>query len=133
MKLEALRDVLAENIPPALATRSPDGVPNVMSLSKVQIVDAEHLVASCQFPNKTKQNLKQTPRACLLVTGVSRRAWQLDVVLEAEHTEGPLYDRMADELAAIASWMGMEAVFRLHSADVYRVLRITELPHMVEE
>jgi hypothetical protein len=133
MKLEQLREVLAENIPPALVTRSPDGIPNVMNLSKLQVLDADHLVASCQFPNKTKRNLRQTPRACLLVTAVSRRAWRLDVVLEAEHTQGPLYERMADELAAIASWMGMESVFRLHSADVYRVLSISEVPHMVLE
>ena len=133
MNLEALREVFAENIPPALVTRSPDGIPNVMNLSKVRIVDPEHLVVSCQFPNKTKQNLKQTPQACLFVTGVSRRAWWLDVVLEAELTEGPLYERMSDELAALASWMGMESVFRLHSADVYRVLRITEVPHMVAD
>lgn len=133
MMLEELRGVLAENIPPALVTRSPEGIPNVMNLSKVQILDAHHLVASCQFPNKTKQNLKQTPRACLLVTGISRRAWWIDVELEAEHTSGPLYERMADELAAIASWMGMESVFRLHSADVYRVLRIAEMPHLIKE
>lgn len=131
MKIEALREVLDENIPAALTTRSADGMPNVMNLSKVHIVDADHIAVSCQFPNKTKQNLKQTPQACLFVTAVDRRAWWIDLVLEAELTEGPLFERMSDELAALASWMGMESVFRLHSADVYRVLGITEVPQMV--
>lgn len=48
--------------------------------------------------------------------------FRLDLCFERTETAGPLFDSMRTQLAAIASQAGMEKVFVLRGADVYRVL-----------
>jgi hypothetical protein len=47
-------------------------------------------------------------------------------VLRYERTErrGPLFERMRRDIDAIAALTGMEGVFKLRSADVYRVIEL---------
>ena len=55
------------DVPNVLATVSADGVPNVIYLSQVMIVDDDHVAISNQFLRKTIQNLAENPVATLLV------------------------------------------------------------------
>ncbi len=123
---------LFESLPPAcfqgvvpaqMVTCSADGVPNVTMLSQVFRVDARHVALSCQFFNKTKQNVAANPYAVIeLYDPVTFDAYRLELRFAREETGGPLFDTMALRIEAIASHTGMKGVFRLRSADVYEVV-----------
>jgi adenylate cyclase len=121
--LEQVRDCMEGVLPAVIATCAADGTPNVTYLSKVMFVDAEHLALSNQFFSKTVSNLGQNPRAQVtLIRPKDGRQVRIDVVFERSESTGELFEQVRAEIDAIASIMHMEAVFRLRSVDVYRVL-----------
>ncbi len=121
--LERIAACLEGVIPSPFATCSAEGVPNVTYLSIVRQVDAEHVGLSFQFVSKTRRNLQENPRAQVLVVHpVTQAQYRLDLSYERTQTEGPLFESMRTQLAAIASQTGMAQVFVLRGVDVYRVL-----------
>lgn len=97
-------------------------------LSQVFYVDERRVALSCQFFNKTKQNVLANPRAALqLLDPVTLDAY--DVVVRYDHaeSEGPLFEAMSRRIDAIASHTGMTGVFKLLSADVYEVVRVEKV------
>jgi hypothetical protein len=121
---EEIRTVMQNGVPVLLATCSSDGVPNVSIISEVYYVDPEHVAVSFQFFSKTIQNVRGNPHATLLVNEPGRRRWILEVDYDHSETSGPIFDAMDMQIEAIASATGMSGIFKLHSADVYRVLRV---------
>jgi adenylate cyclase len=112
-------------IPAEIATASADGVPNVTHLSRVDMLDDERVVLSNQFFSKTVRNLAENPNACVVVIDpVTYDSYKL--VLQYERTErrGPIFERLRRDVDAIAALTGMEGVFKLKSADVYRVVEL---------
>jgi hypothetical protein len=108
-----------------LATCSPDGTPNITSVSQVWYVDPTHVAVSFQFFNKTVQNLRANPQASIrLFDPNGKDHWAIDARFVREETEGPTFDAMEMQLEAIASMTGMEGVFKLKGAHIYEVLRI---------
>lgn len=123
LDLEHVRDCMEGVLPAVIATSSADGTPNVTYLSKVMFVDAEHVAISNQFFSKTAANIRENPRAQItLLQPSSGRQLRLDTELERSEDAGELFEQVRAEIDAIASLMHMEAVFRLRSVDVYRVL-----------
>lgn len=116
-------------IPAVIATASTDGVPNVTFLSRVRMVDGERVALSNQFLSKTSRNLVENPRASLLVTDPND-CRQFRVALAYERTErrGPVFERLREDVDAVAAMQGMQDVFRLRAADIYRVLHIDAVP-----
>jgi len=122
--LSSVRDCLEGVMPAVIATCAADGTPNVTYLSKVVYVDAEHVALSNQFFSKTIQNVRDNPLAQItLITPATGRQVRLDARFVRVEDGGELFEQMRAEIDAIASLMGMQAVFRLRSVDVYRVLR----------
>jgi predicted pyridoxine 5'-phosphate oxidase superfamily flavin-nucleotide-binding protein len=115
-------------IPAVIATASADGVPNVTHLSRVHYVDDEHVALSNQFFSKTVRNLSENPRACATVFDPKTFA-SYKLVLQYERTErrGPIFDRLRRDVDAVAALTGMQDVFKLRSADVYRVVELTRV------
>ncbi len=107
-------------IPAEIATASADGVPNVTHLSRVLMLDDERIALTNQFFSKTTRNLAENPIAC---------------VVQYERTErrGPLFERLRRDVDAIAALTGMEGVFKLRSADIYRVLELELVRAKVHE
>lgn len=111
--------------PGVVATADQDGTPNVSYVSQVHLVDDRHVALSCQFFNKTRQNLDANPRATIEVYDpYTFQAYRLRVRFLRSETQGPLFDTMALRIQAIASVTGMAGVFKLRSADVCEVLSI---------
>ncbi|HYD65433.1 GAF domain-containing protein [Azospirillum sp.] len=129
LTIDAIRNCLEGVIPAAIATCDPDGTPNVSLLSQVHYVDGAHVALSYQFFNKTRRNILAHPFATVQVIDPATVA-QYRLHLRYLHTEtgGPLFESMKAKLSGIASHAGMQGVFRLMGADLYRVERIEEVP-----
>ena len=112
-------------IPATLATCANDGMANVTYISQVFYVDEYHVALSCQFMNKTWRNLQDNPVAKVVITCPSSFSmWKLSLRYLEEQTEGPVFDEMDMQLAAIASLHGMEGVFQIRAALICSVEEI---------
>ena len=126
--LETFSNCFQGLLPAQLFTCSLDGVPNAAYLSHVEYVDAEHVALSFQFFNKSRRNIAENPQALVnLLDPDTGQGWSLQVRYERSEESGPLFDRMALRIEAIASYCGLKSVFKLRAADVYRVLSIAPL------
>jgi adenylate cyclase len=128
LTLDSIRAALEGAIPAAVATCSPEGVPNVSNVSQVHYVDPDHVALSYQFFNKTRHNVLATRRAAVqVIDPISYARYRLALEYLRLETSGPLFERMKAHLAGIASHTGMAGVFKLQGADVYRVLAIEQV------
>jgi hypothetical protein len=110
-------------VPPVIASCSKDGVPHATYLSQLNLVDDEHVALSNQFWSRTTTNLEDNPRASVLVTdSQTYDTYRLALRFEHRDTDGPIFERLRVSIDAIAKMMGMEEIFSLRSADIYRVL-----------
>lgn len=129
LTLESIRACLDGAMPSVVATCAPDGTPNVAYASQVHYVDGEHVALSFQFFSKTRENVLAHPYARVqvqvqVIEPVSFRHFRLRVRYLRTETAGPLFEYMKAQLAGIAAHSGMDKVFVLRGADVYRVLDI---------
>lgn len=123
--LESLASCFQGLIPATLYTCSCDGVPNAAYLSHVDYVDPTHVALSFQFFNKSRRNIAENPTALVRVIDPDTlQAWSLRLRLVRSETEGPVFERMALRIEAIASYSGLKGIFRLLAADIYEVLSI---------
>lgn len=126
---DAIRPSMQGVLNTLVATVAADGTPNVIYVSQLWYVDADHVALSRQFFGKTTRNLADNPRAFLIcLDPTTLTTWELDAEFVRSETEGPVFEEMAMQLELIASMTGMGDVFRLHSADVLRVTRVVECP-----
>lgn len=116
-------------IPAVLATASADGVPNVTYISRAHRVDHERIALSNQFMSKTAHNLAANPRASLLLMDpATHDEYRLALVYERTERRGHVFERLRADIEALAALEGMQGVFRLRAADVFRVVEIVEEP-----
>ena len=119
-------------IPPVVSTCSADGVPNVVQLSQIHLVDDDHVALSNQFFGKTVANLVDNPYASVVVIEPSTFAsYQLCLEHLRSETEGPAFERMHDQIEAIAALTGMSGVFSLRAVEVFRVVDCHRVPAAV--
>jgi adenylate cyclase len=127
--LESLATCFQGLLPAQLFTCSRDGVPNAAYLSHVDYVDSSHVALSFQFFNKSRRNVAENPNALIIVVDPDTgQGWQLRLRYVRSETEGPLFERMALRIEAIASYSGLKGIFKLRAADIYEVLGIEPAP-----
>jgi hypothetical protein len=127
--LESLATCFQGLLPAQLFTCSRDGIPNAAYLSHVDYVDPTHVALSFQFFNKSRRNIAENPHALVDVLDPDTgQGWLLRLLYERSETDGPLFDRMALRIEAIASYCGLKGIFKLRAADVYKVLSIEQSP-----
>jgi adenylate cyclase len=129
LTLLSVRRMMEGVYPPTLCTVSSDGTPNVNYLSLAEYVDSQHLALSYQFFNRSRENMLATRRACLALDDPYTGA---GVVVQIEYlrteTQGPTFERVRAKLDAIASHTGMEKIFCLRGADIFKVLELRRVP-----
>lgn len=127
--LSALHLCFEGAIPAVVATASADGCPNVTYLSRVRQVDTDHVALSNQFLSKTNRNLAENPRASLLVLDpTTYDEYRLTLAYERTERRGQLFELLSGDVDAVAAESGLQDVFRLRSADIYRVVDVEQLP-----
>jgi hypothetical protein len=130
--LESLATCLQGILPAQLFTCSKDGVPNAAYLSHVDYVDPTHVALSFQFFNKSRRNIAENPNALVIVLDPDTgQGWQLRLRYVRSETDGPLFERMALRIEAIASYCGLKGIFKLKAADVYEVRSIAPVAEEV--
>ena len=130
--LESLATCFQGILPAQRFTCSLDGVPNAAYLSHVEYVDDAHVALSFQFFNKSRRNINENPHALVMVPDPDTgQGWLLRLKFVRSETTGPLFDRMALRIEAIASYCGLKGIFKLRAADVYQVLSIAPAPEEV--
>jgi predicted pyridoxine 5'-phosphate oxidase superfamily flavin-nucleotide-binding protein len=116
-------------VPAVIATAAADGTPNVTYLSRVHLIDAERVALSNQFFSKTSRNLAENPHASLLIIDpVSYDEYRLTLVFERRERRGHVFERLRTDVDAIAAITGMQDVFNLRAADIYRVVDVHPMP-----
>jgi len=129
VSLKSIRRMLEGLMPPAMTTVTPDGMPHVNHVSHAEYVDENHVALTWQFQNASRANILATRRACLSFDDpASGTGFVMQIEYLRTETEGPLFERLRAKLAGIASHSGMEGVFHLRGADVYRVLELRRVP-----
>lgn len=129
LTVDAIRDCLEGIVPSTIATCDAAGVPNASLLSQVHYVDSRHVALTYQFFNKTRRNILDNPYAAVQVTDpVTAREFRLFLRYLSTETSGPLFESMKAKLAGIASHAGMQDIFVLRGADLYRVLEVEAVP-----
>ena len=102
--LEDIASCFEGIIPASICTCSRDGTPNLTYLSIVHRVDNLHVGLSCQFFNKTRDNVLQNPFVqVVVVSPTNLHQYRLDLRYERTETGGALFDRVKTRLDAVAS------------------------------
>jgi hypothetical protein len=126
--VEDLRPCCEGVIPAIIATADANGIPNITYLSCAHIVDRERIALSNQFFSKTTRNIMENPRASLiLIDPQGYRQFRLTLVYERTDRHGPAFEALRRHVDTVAALQGMQDVFRLRAADVYRILRVERL------
>ncbi len=127
-RIADLQACFAGVVPAVLGTRSAAGVPNVTYVSRVHPVDDEHIAVSNQFLTKSRRNLAEDPRASvILIRPDTMEEFRAELVFEQTLRKGPVFDRLRNDLSMVAALTGMQDVFRLQAADIFRVLSIERI------
>ena len=131
LPLGAIERCFAGAIPAVLCTASADGIPNVTFLSKALRVDDERIALSNQFMSKTARNLADNPRASLLlIDPATSDEFRLSLIYERTERRGHVFERLRHDVDVVAEMGGMQDVFRLRAATIFRVVDIVRIePH----
>ena len=103
--------------------------PNITYLSRVRRVDDERVALSNQFLSKTAAT---SPRTRAPASSCSTRPtydeYRLTLVYERTERRGPVFERLREDVDAVAALSGMQDVFKLRAADIYRVVQLEHVP-----
>ena len=128
LTLADLHNCFTGLIPAQIATASANGTPNCTYVSRAHPVDHERVAISNQFLSKSTRNVAEHPFASLLlIDSETHNEYRLSLVYERTERRGPIFDRPRNDLSMIAAFTGMQDVFKLFAADIYRVTEIEQI------
>jgi predicted pyridoxine 5'-phosphate oxidase superfamily flavin-nucleotide-binding protein len=106
--------------PKFLATRSADGVPNVVPVLSLEAADEQTIIFGEMMIWKTRRNLEADPRVAVMVLAPDLRGWTIRGQFAEFQRSGPHFDHvMASDDVRYNAYGG------IRSAGVIRVLAVT--------
>lgn len=127
MITEEMISALQGVFPSCLNTIDAQGIPNTSYISQVHYIDDKHVALSNQFFNKSMQNIQETKTISVnVMTPENLDSWYLHLDYVRSETEGDLFEDMSMKLEVIASMSGMENVFELKAAEVFKVIKVSK-------
>lgn len=129
LAIDDIRACFEGAVPAVLCTASADGTPNVTYVSRAHQVDDERIAVSNQFLSKTARNIAANPRASLLlIDPLTYDQYRLQLVYERTERRGHVFERLRADVDALAALEGMQDVFHLRAADIFRVVELEQVP-----
>ena len=127
MITEEMIPALQGTFPNCLNTVDSHGIPNTSYISQVSYIDDEHVAISNQFLNKSMKNIRATKKVSVnVISPENFDSWYLHLDYVRSETEGDLFEDMSMKLEVIASMSGMEDVFKLQAAEVFKVIKVSK-------
>jgi predicted pyridoxine 5'-phosphate oxidase superfamily flavin-nucleotide-binding protein len=101
---ERMKEIFAKQGIFALATADPKGVPNVVPVGAVKILDDETILVSDQYFRKTLDNLRKNPKVAISF-------WEMGEGYQIKgkakiHTEGKIYEETAEWIRKLSEEIG---------------------------
>jgi hypothetical protein len=116
----AMRALAGARTPKFLATRSAEGVPNVVPVLSLEATDEQTIIFGEMMIWKTRRNLEADPRVAIMVLAPDLRGWTIRGRFVEFQRSGPYFDHiMASESVRYNAYGG------IRSAGVIRVLAVT--------
>lgn len=82
-----------------VGTASRDGMPNIAIKGSLRVLDDEHLLFADLFSKKTRKNLEENPKVAVMASDAGKSEGYILKGTAELLAEGPLYDRIAEELS----------------------------------
>jgi hypothetical protein len=116
----AMKALAGARTPKFLATRSADGIPNVVPVLSLEAADEQTIIFGEMMIWKTRRNLEADPRVAIMVLAPDLRGWTIRGQFAEFQRSGPHFDHvMASEDVRYNAYGG------IRSAGVIRVLAVT--------
>jgi hypothetical protein len=116
----AMRALAGMRTPKFLATRSADGIPNVVPVLSLEAADEQTIIFGEMMIWKTRRNLETDPRVAVMVLTPDLRGWTIRGHFVEFQRSGPHFDHiMASENVRYNAYGG------IRSAGVIRVTAVT--------
>lgn len=105
-----------------VATSSKDGVPNVVPIGFVELVDDETIWIADNFMNKTLANVRENPKVSLFVYGPETKGcYQIKGDVELK-TSGPDFEKMQETVRSKMAKAPAKGLLVVTITDVYTCL-----------
>ncbi len=117
-----VKDTLSNQKPVPVATSSKNGVPNVIFVGLVKILDDETLMVVDNFFNKTAANLQENPRVSVLCYDPqTKKSFQIKGRTQI-HKEGQTYDDMKTWVKGINDKLPARSCVIIKIEEIYNAL-----------
>lgn len=114
-----VREVLQKQKPIPIATASKNGVPNVVFIGFLKILDEENIMIGDNFFNKTARNLDENPRISILCYDAeSKRSYQIKGSVKV-HKSGPQFEEMRKWVLGVKPQMPAKACVMVKVEEVF--------------
>lgn len=113
-----IRHVLDSVYPSHIYTVSNDRTLTT-SLSQLCYIDERHLALSVKI--FTPENVNVFVK---ILDPDTFESWEMELRYVRSENKGPIFEQMAAKLASIGSLVGMEDLFYLKAADIYKVVKV---------
>ena len=117
-----VKETLEKQKPIPIATASKSGVPNVVFVGLMKIVDDETLMFADNFFYKTAQNLKENPKISILCySSETKKSFQIkgDVVV---CKEGPDFEKMRAWVHGINEKLPAKSCVMIKITEIYNAM-----------
>ena len=101
---ERMKEIFAKQGTFVLGTADSNGVPNVVPVGAVRILDDETILISDQFFKKTLANLRENPNVAISFWEMGE-GYQIKGIA-AVHTEGKIYEETAEWIRKLSEKIG---------------------------